>query len=315
MFSRRRSPGFWTFDSPVLSAEFEYFDASIANAIDGLDGGAYSLQSSLVLGGTGGTKFQVTIFSQFDAVVLMNDNLFVEGDATFDGAGTNHIFGGDSLTINSSIVSVGTSGADAFTVNGFTQFNSLAIFNSAIFVNGEASFGDDADFGAHVHFHDGIVTMGASSADAFTVNAFTTLNGTVIANGEIFTEDANFGSSSSNLVIVKARTSLRAPLSMSDTGAIAHRAVAGNNVTTTYSPLAVHEVVMESGVLTGSSDWFIDDTGCVDGQEILFANKDTTHEMTVRRPGGAGIVGLLNEWGRFVRIAGVWQMTQQGDLA
>jgi hypothetical protein len=318
-FPRQRAPGLWTFDSDVLPAEFEAFDANLSNAIDGLNGGAYALQHDLVIGSAVAmVQFDAQTF--FSRDVNIDTSLFeVHGSMWFDGP---VLVSGATLALDVNVVTLGTSSSDAFTVRSFTQFDATTIFNADAFFEAGATFVDDVTFGANVTINgttldvnSGITTIGSSGADAFTVHGFTQFYDIANFYSDVFfSGNVILGDSNADAVVIKGASSLQAPMTMSATGAIAHRAVAGNDTTTTYSPLTVHEVVMEDGVLTGSSDWIIDDTNCTDGQEILFCNKDTTgHAMDVRRPGGSLIKQLLKAWGRFVRIGGVWQMTSYGS--
>jgi hypothetical protein len=53
MFSRLRAIGGWLFNTVVEPEEFEAFDENISNALDGKNGGTYSLLSVLNIGGVG----------------------------------------------------------------------------------------------------------------------------------------------------------------------------------------------------------------------------------------------------------------------
>lgn len=96
-FARKRVPGAWLLGDTIDPAELEYFDASIANAVDGDAGGAYALSGDLILGGDPGITFEVELRSKFQDLAEFYDNLYayngllvyeglsVEGLASFAG--------------------------------------------------------------------------------------------------------------------------------------------------------------------------------------------------------------------------------------
>lgn len=295
MFARQRSPGLWTFDTPVEDFEFEYIDASLANAIDGYGGGAYALQADLTIGGAPGAEVQFDLPVGFSEQVLIQD-LEVHGAVWITGS---------LLNIDSAVVTVGNTGADAFTVEAFSQFNDIVNFNAGAYFNDDASFAQDidvngsADFGGPVSFHDGTVTMGASGADAFTVNAFSTFNGIAIFGGSTFLGGAT---TSSGAGYIKARR-------------VSRQAI-GGNADASYSPVSYDHVHVPAGTLGAARNYTIDDTGAADGDRMEFSTQDVGFAINVKKPGGvqiAQIVGNTHMSCVVERIVGIWTLIRYSD--
>lgn len=136
----------------VDSMEFENFDANIAKAVDGTGGGAYALESDLILGGAPGIFFEVEIPTIFGDSVTMQESLTVAEDivcsgqvqtqrldvnfdARFDGL-VNHygeVFFEDDLTANN----------DIFLNGGVYVYGQIGFYNNAYFEN-------DSEFNAPV---------------------------------------------------------------------------------------------------------------------------------------------------------------------
>lgn len=284
-----RAGGVWAPGSGLLAAELADLDAKTVDSISGT-GGAYDITEDLVIGGDPSATFHIEVETVFHNDLTCENDTFLLGPIYHYGSSSfwaNTWFYGESVFENDF-----TANNDIFLVGGAYVYGQMGFFSGAFF---EA--GSDPEFNAPTEFN-----------QQATFTAGVVIAGPLIATGVTVLGDAT------HIVQLAGQTQLQKTLTMTSTGSIAHRAVAGNDTTTVYSPLAVHEVVMETGVLTGSTDWYIDDTGCVDGNEILFANKDGAAEITVRRPGGAPITSLTADWVRCVRIAGIWQMTQKGSF-
>jgi hypothetical protein len=163
-FQRQRVTGVWTLGTTIDPAELEYWDASIANAIDGAGGGAYALSGDLIIGGDVGVEFQVEIpFTCHDDAVFndttaFNDEVFFFGPVSF----------------------VDTVGFQDFvTFNENATFEDVASFNGDTFVFGQLSVWDDVYLGPAASLTvDGIAAFNASAVH----NAPMTLNAPVALN-------------------------------------------------------------------------------------------------------------------------------------
>ncbi len=296
-FPRQRDPGLWTFDSVVTPVELENFDENLSNAIDGANGGNYSLQSDLVIGA------DVGVFITFATGVTFTDDIAMAGFEAHGGIwlnGTTLIDGGH-LTVQSSVTTIGVSGADALVVEAFCNFNDVVNHNSEVFFNAPVSFGEDVTFdsAAHLDINSGVVEIGSTGADAFVVHSFAEFFDVTTFFGETFFDaDAN----------------IAANIRFTGNGAVVHRSAAGADANTTYSPRSFKDVVILDGSITGTVNYTIDDTGCVNDNEITFSNKDQTHSMSVKRPGGTTIAGITGGWIRCKRIGGIWYGIERGDI-
>jgi hypothetical protein len=292
-FTYTRPGGVWATDTDLLPSELADLDLKTTNAVSG-DGGTYYLDDPLVLGGSGTAFFEVGVEAKFlDDATFANDTFL---------NGTVYVYG-----------SIGFY-APAYFENE-ANFDGNLWANGFTFLEGPVQVHGQVGFFSAVVFDAGTDPVFAAPA---TFNAAVDINSSVDVSGGLTVAGPLVATNSAVFTGVTGlygAVDLRKTLTMSSTGSIAHRVVAGDDTTTSYSPLAVHEVVMESGVLSGSTDWYINDSGCTDGNEILFGNKDGAASITVRRPGGSSIIDLTNKWVRCVRIAGVWQKTQQGTYS
>ncbi len=313
MFARQRDPGLWSFDSVVEDFEFEYIDASLANAIDGSGGGAYSLQDPLIIGGAPGA------YVTFGLGVLFEDRVDVGGDFAaysnvyLGGDGTESIVAIGHIDL-SGVINIGVSGSDALTVEAFSQFNEIAIFNGSTYFNDPTDFADDVNFhGSTVTFSGGSVTMGDSGADAFTVNAFTTFNEIEIHNGGAYFYDdvvlganVSLGDGSNDIISLKGL--------MMDSAAGRHvvAQTIGGDGDGSYSPAITRHVIVLSGGITASRSYQIVDSATVDGDRIHFTNLDPNFAISVKNPGGTQIAQIKADLGGKMgviceRIGGSWR--------
>lgn len=290
MFSRVRLPTFWTDGTTVPGSEWEQFDANLANAIDGDGGGAYSLQADLVIGGAPGVIFELALD------VLFDDDITVHGSATVQ----------ENLNVTENIHCLGEVETQRLQVNFTSSFGDVATFEYFAFFNdlavfqGNALFSEGVDFNALADFNGP-----ANFDDDADFNGPATFNGTLDANGNCFLGGVG------HVVELGGPTELRGLMTMQGSGAIASRAVAGG-ASATYSPLTVHEVVLDDA--TGTVTYLINDAGCVNGNEILFTNTDPSAALFVRRLADNVLLkALTQQWGRFVRVAGVWRCVAFGD--
>lgn len=294
MFARQRDPGLWTFDSVITGAELEYWDASIANAIDGAGGGAYSLSSDVTIGGDPFVAWVFDLQTTFNAGSIFGSTVLFSGDVTLWGLTTF-----DGSTVFNGAVTY----QDYANFIGAADFqDNLTVFGIASLQGGVNLSGDVNVYGPTVFDAEGTFNDVVLFDDDFTVNGNAFLNGSVV-----------LGASSTQTAIIQAKSSLRAPMTMSGTGAISHRTILGGDSDASFSPLACKDVVILSGILSGSVGYTIDDTGCLDDQEIVFINKDQTHSMAVKRPGGTTIAGITGGWVRCKRIAGTWYTMERDN--
>lgn len=282
-----RAGGVWATGSGLLAAELGDLDAKTVDSISG-SGGTYALTEDLVIGGSGALDLEIE--AVFRADVTCENDTFLLGPIYHYGSSG---FYADAYFYQEAVFEGDfTANNDIFLMGPIYHYGLSGFYNLVEFAPGS-----DPEFNAATEFN-----------YPATFHSAVSITGPLIATGVTLLGDAT------HIVQLAGHTQLQRTLTMTGAGSIAHRVVAGDDTVTSFSPLAVHEVVMESGVLTGSTDWYIDDTGCTDGNEILFANKDGGAEITVRRPGGATITSLTADWVRCVRIAGVWQMSQKGSF-
>jgi hypothetical protein len=289
-----RAGGIWANDTDLLPAEMADLDYKTANAING-QGGVYALTDDLVIGGVPASQVVIdaNCFLHGSSIGIgttttelsINGATACYGPATFgnsvtiERSGSPFVVKADT-TLESSVVNIGTDESAALNIKSFAQFYGTTIYQGGAYFYASTQFVGAALFKASATFQSNASFSGT-----------TTLGG----NGIV----------------------LQAPLTAGTGGSIVHNVTAGDptEVSVTYSPLEFHEVVMFGSVLMpGDVVWNIDDTGCQDGNEILFANQNTTHFVNVVDPDNNVIKQLKNTWGRFVRIGGSWSMTQFGTF-
>jgi hypothetical protein len=184
-FNRVRTAGLWIDGSTFGSAEIEQIDANLANALDMLDGGAYAPQSSITVGGAPGVFWEFAIPASFDDRVDVFGSFAAYSDVFLGGDGTESIVANGHVDLLG-VITVGASGADAFTIEAFTTYNDLVTHNGAVYYYDNVTFAHGFDASGTILMHDGSVVIGDSGADALTVNAFTTFNDIEIHNGSAY---------------------------------------------------------------------------------------------------------------------------------
>lgn len=287
-----RAGGVWAPGTGLLSAELADIDAKTVDSISAT-GGTYLLQDDLVIGTDGFSSvfYEAPVF--FGEDITATENAFFYGELRATG---DVQLGGGSTTVDvfGATTFQGTAGFEATsTFNDIAIFNELVQLNGQVFVNAPIGFFDNTFF-----------EIGSDPI----FEAPTTFNGVLDANANCFLGGTGF------VVELLAPTTLRQPMTMQGTGCIVQRYVIGANGNATYSPLATHEVVIMPGGITGAVQYTIDDTDCVNGQEILFTNKEPAQVMTPKRPDGTGLAGISGGWCRCKRIAGTWTIVQRGDV-
>jgi hypothetical protein len=284
-FSRIRTPGSWTDGSTVAGAEWEDFDENLSRAIDGENGGTYSLQSSLVIGSSGAA------FITFYTELVVGDNMLI---------------GADPSTV--------------VIVNSIATFESDATFDAPLVCNDDATFNGPVTFVGDIAVN-GDLLVGNSGSDALNVNASATffapvifasdveLNGNATFNGlVILNNDVRLGSSGSDT------TTVYGGLTFSGNGKILHRQlVISTNADQSIVGAHYDTVYIPDGALTGAKTLTIDDTGGRDGMRILFKSDETdvgdvanVVVPTVSAHGIANVVGRV-KMQLYERIAGVWR--------
>lgn len=298
MFSRVRSPGTWTDSSVVPGSQFEQFDANLAHAFDAYDGGAYSLQGDVAIGGAPNVDWQ------FDLPVTWTD------DASFQGPFS--IFGFPAQII---------SGIDCFdylNVSGLAHFYNDTTYHDVVYYQALAQFlGNCEMFGS--------VYMGNTASDLLLVSATADFEGPVSFNDPVHAYDAwtfhgtpafqagaafNGGS-----VTLLSATTLGVPLQFTLDGRIPKRQAICGNVSTSYSARSYDHVHMPAGIMSTNRSAQIDDTGAIDGDRMRFSTEHTTpnYYFTVKSPAGATLVDLqlspgLPNWCDVERINGQWRL-------
>lgn len=306
MFERQRDPGFWTFDSVVTEDEFEYFDQSISNALDGAGGGAYSLSDHLTIGGAPGIHIGFDVPLQLGSTLFVNDDVFILGELQAFGGGD---FAGN-YNFHDGAITIGASGADAVTINAFTQFNEIAIFNDTAFFNDDVTIAAGAD----LNIDSGAVTIGLSGSDSLFVESLTQFQNTVNFNGAVF---FNGATDFTDPATFEDTVSMQRTLTFAGAGRMVQRQTMGGNADASYSPTTTMHVIVQNGGISSDRTYTIDDTGAVDGDRIRFTNFSSAHAIDVRRPGdgssiGSSIGALMNAASTPMsldaeRVVGVWQ--------
>ena len=281
MFTRLRDPGLWTFDTAVEDFEFEGFDENISNALDGQDGGAYSLAADMEIGSTG-----PSVGWTFDLVVIFDDFTQFNEDATFSAGAAFHdpVFFTDDATF------------EQVTVNAFADFNGLVSFQDDVHFFAETEFEDTATF-------DGIVIFN----DFTQYNEFAT-----------FSAGATFGDPSFFLDTVEvqgaaefqAAVEIQGPLTFSGAGkAVQRQQLVATDGNQTLVAAQVDTFFIPDGIFSTDRQVTIDDTGAQDGMRVTLWSEDGSNFCTVRRPGGTAIgsFGGASAQLTFIeRVGGVW---------
>lgn len=214
----------------------------------------------------------------------------VAGDLSVNGSALN-------VAVGSSLVCDGS----AF-FSGATEFSFPTSFTAAISAVG-------ATFSGQVlctsPANPGFRVTGISQLDG-AVN----IGGLITAGGGLLVGSAGLINSGPSQFV--GDTEFGNPVTFTGDGRIRRRIEVGaDNDVTTYGPATVDFV--RADALTLARDYTIDDTGAEDFDEIEFANLNVTHIVTIKEPGGATLIQLLNvatqaHAVRCVRIAGTWEI-------
>ncbi len=305
MSSRIRAPGLWTFDSVVSGAEFEAFDANLAEAIDGR-GGVYDLDEPLVIGG--------------DTVRIVQ-NLDVNGSLEVD----------ISFTVNGDAAIVG----DLSVGDDLTVINDLSVGGTGS-IDGSLGVGTELDVGGNltVDFAVGIGTDLLVGDDATITNDLIVggnvdvtgnigLDGNINVGGDVVvTDDLDVGNDldvvgdallggAGGVVQFRGITTAQKPLSFTGDGKIVWRQqVAATDANQTVVAAQVDSFYWPNGILSvGTRNVTIDDTGAANGMRVIFRSADTSFSFLVKDPGGGNLEslhGTTKQWGYAERINGAW---------
>jgi hypothetical protein len=290
-FSRVRLPGLWIDGTTVPGTEWEQFDENLSNALDGADGGTYSLSDHLIIGGVPGVVFGVEVDSIFNGEALF------QREVTFD----------DLVTVDGEFVTTNTS-----TFGGDVDINAALAVSGTVGLLGDVLIGDAA----------GDALLVAATTTAFSPWNFqddVTFDGVIIAEAAQFNDvvEFNFDSEFNGDAFFNAVT-FREPVGFTGTGKIKWRnktiSVAGDQsvVAANYD-----QVYVPSGVLVADATITISDTNAEDGMQIRFTTADGTYAVGVETPTGS-VLGLKNISGFYrsavyQRIDGVWRRVDRGD--
>lgn len=278
-----RTGNVWSSLSDLTSAEMQVIDSNAANSIAS-DGGVYSIDGELTIGGSPGAFIEFDVEFIASAQVVFTDALWVFGDGLFQGANFN---------VESPTISLGLSSADSLTINSLTDFIGFARFDGGASFFDVATFNDEADF-------NGVAVFGSDA----------TFEGlTIFDSVAEFNDQANFNGTTH----FGGTVTLGVPLAYSASGRVPQRQVAGPDSNFSFSPASATHVYVSFGTISADHNYTISDAGAIDGDRIRFTNLDPSFAITVKRPGGTVTIGTLRAIsGNYMaldaeRIDGVWQ--------
>lgn len=298
-FNRIRSLGFWVLNSVVQPSEMEAFDANLAKAVNGDEGGTWAPSAKIIVGGQGveitgacliGSLLQAqagatitggdltvsqdaTIQGTLDVDDLATvDSLAVVNDASIQGnaevQGTSHLVGNvtadndiacERLAIHGSHL-----GSNILSVNGAGRITGNCEINGQFACDGAASFGNNVSVGG-----------------TLTVTGNTTFNGVTKAKGRF-----------------KRRV----------------RTMGDANETVSVSDYDL--VFMPAGVMTTSRTVQISTTGAEEGDVIRVICEDTGTDLNVDYAATSlplKIATTSRRWVELTYISSAWHLSGFGD--
>lgn len=119
-------PGGWAFGEILTSAQMNALDTDHANAVDGLNGGLYTLTAPLSVGGNAVT---IDVLGCID--LTASGNVLGALGSFGDLSSTGNLACAGDLNVEGSST-LGDSAADAVTVNATTTFNSPVTLNDTV---------------------------------------------------------------------------------------------------------------------------------------------------------------------------------------
>lgn len=279
-FSRVRTAGLWVDGSTVAGSEFETLDANLANALDMLGGGAYSLAANVNVGGGVGIEWNFDLPVDFNDAVTFFQPVFFDESTTFDGPVNFYhpVSFADDVTFSDPVV-----------FNDTTDFNFAANFDAAAFFNSDVYLGNAPA--------DSLLVYATS---AFTGNA--TFDGTADFNGAVTFDGA---AAYTGTVVTNSAGNFRVRR--------VHRQTLGADADATIDVTLTDHVTVLPGVLSAARNYTISDTGAVNGDRVRFSNFDTTFGIVIENPSGTTIAGLtlatgVPRWCDVERISGAWRV-------
>jgi hypothetical protein len=270
----------------------ETVDANLANAIDGLNGGAYALAHDLTIGGAPGTKIEFAIPLELDDNLVVHGGTFMYGDLL--AMGDVYLGSGGIVRVSGPATFVQTA-----TFQNQVEFDDYAHFLNNAEVEGLTYLNGNVQVGGIATFIDDVIVGGTL----------------IVANPATFNSDAEFNYPVifQDIVDFNGPAFFNVPVGFTGRGKILHRtktiSVSGNQsvVAANYD-----SVYIPAGVMVSPSTITIDDTGAEDGMRIEFVNDDTTVAAVAQIPGFGLAVPMTNASGfyrdcAFQRVAGTWR--------
>lgn len=271
-------PGGWAFGELLSSAHMNQLDADHANALDALNGGAYTLVAPLSIDGDVTVTTSLTAPNMVGPTELAGD-LTVTDEATISGSLTV----GENLNVTENLHCLGEVETQRL------QVNFLSVF------------ADEATFEAQATFEDDV-----SVAGELTTAAAVTLGGSGVIS---------IGNGGLAHVELNSPTSIYQPLRPQAGGFITKRLVTGANANASYGPKNWDEVFLPAGVLSADRVYTIDDTDALDGAAIRFVSFDPTNRARINQPDGTLIIyvkfasAVTTAYDvELRRIAGIWTL-------
>lgn len=308
---------------PVMPAEYNKLDQQGFESINGDQGGVWAPLDVIEIGGEGllvSGAFESTGGAEFSSTVQLNDNLSVDGTATFNA----------NLIANED-VTLGNTAFDSLHVHAVAEFfanvqcdTTLRVFGNLIgeedctFGNSSAddlhvhatalfyaptTFADDVYFDATIHVAGNFaanedVTLGNASADQLHVHATSeffaeaTFDDDVTVEGDVecagtlsvagdFSADEDVTLGSASADALTIKATATLQTAMLFSGAGRVPARAVAGPDASTTYTAADANIVYAETLTVGRTYGIDSTGAQDGDEILFVNADETFLLTI----------------------------------
>lgn len=303
----------WSTGDQLTPAQINQLDQEHAQAVDGSNGGTYTLALKLTFNGAA-VRIATLESPSVNGDVVFNDDVSISGNLAASG---NSSITGPAVFTNT----VSFNGSNTF--NGSSGFASDVTFASTVTVIGLSSFGQNSSFNKSVSITENLSVTGTSTFsgiatfnqnvtfnDPIVINDGVTVNNAITFNGiSSFTGSVLLGSTVNTLGVV----TINAPMVLSGNGRIPKRQIFGPISNATIIGRLYDQVYTVNG-LSGHVDYSIDSTGAVEGDKIRFTSRDTTFNVNVKT--GATTLAVLRDisgsdyWvdlqfisGAFVRVA------------
>jgi hypothetical protein len=289
------NPSGWTTGDQLTPAQINQLDTEHAAAIDGTNGGTYTLVAPLVINGDLVTISELTV-----------PNITGDTDFSNDIDVANDIHSGHSITADHSIVAThelvaGTNiiAVGNLTVNGISTLDATSIVGLS--ASGTTAFTGVTTFSNNVAF-----------TNPVTYSNSVTFSQTVNCNS-----DVNLGNGTSDTITIAGKATFNTPVTMGSGGYIKRRVSTGGDADATYSPDTFEEVHVINALLTADRIYTIGDSSLENGASISFSSDDVTNSITVKNP-AATTLAVINasggggtyQWCEFRKISGTWRATK-----